>query len=301
MSPVSRSTPAGRVYLDLQQLARATQRPTDELLRTYVLERFLWRVGKSHYRDQLILKGGMLMAVLGERRPTGDVDMLAQNLSNDLDAVSAVIADVLSIESEDGVEYAVDELRVARIRDDDVYPGARVSVPARIDRARAVLRVDVNVGDPVTPAPVEVDYPALLDRSFSVVGYPFESVLAEKIVTMIDRGELNTRERDFADVYLLSGRLNVEGRVLMAAINATATHRGSQRQPLAVALAGLGNQRQSSWKTYLENAGLDAAIPTSYSKVIEEVAAFADPAITSNVAGLTWNPSTRHWIEPLDS
>jgi len=296
MSPVSRSSPAGRVYLDLQQLARATQRPTDELLRTYVLERFLWRVGESRYRDQLILKGGMLMAVLGERRPTADVDMLAQNLSNDLDAVSSVVENVLSIESEDGVEYAVAELKVARIRDDDVYPGVRVSVPARIDRARAVLRVDVNVGDPVTPGPVVVNYPALLGSPFSVVGYPFETVLAEKVVTMIERGELTTRERDFADVYLLSRRLHVEGSVLMAAIDATITHRGSQRQSLAVALAGLGERRQSSWTTYLANAGLESTIPGAYSKVIEEVAAFADPAISSDVDGMTWDPPASHWV-----
>ena len=72
MSPVSRATTAGRFYLDLQRLARTTKRPTDELLRTYVLERFLWRVANSEYRDRLILKGGMLLAVFGERRPTAD-------------------------------------------------------------------------------------------------------------------------------------------------------------------------------------------------------------------------------------
>lgn len=150
MSPVSRATTAGRAYLDLQRRARTKQRPTDELLRTYVLERFLWRVANSNYRDQLILKGGLLLAVFGERRPTADVDLLARGLSNDLEAVSTMVAAILAIECDDGVTYAVDQLSVAAIREGDVYPGVRVSVPASIDRARSVLRVDVNVGDPVT-------------------------------------------------------------------------------------------------------------------------------------------------------
>ena len=100
--------------------------------------------------------------------------------------------------------------RPTSIRDDDIYPGVRVVVPAAIARAQSVLRVDVSVGDPVTPAPVALKYPALLREPFTIVGYPFETVLAEKIVTMIDRGALTTRERDFADVYLLTARLTVD-------------------------------------------------------------------------------------------
>jgi Nucleotidyl transferase AbiEii toxin, Type IV TA system len=184
MSPVSRSTTGGRVYLDLQRLARSTGRPTDEVLRTYVLERFLWRAAQSVYREQLILKGGMLLAVFAARRPTADVDLLARDVSNDPDGIAAVVAAILKIDSDDGVSYAVDEISVTTIREGDAYPGVRVTVPAAVDRARVVLRVDVSVGDPVTPAPVAVEYPGLLHQPFTVVGYPFETVLAEKIVTM---------------------------------------------------------------------------------------------------------------------
>jgi len=295
MSRVNRSTTAGRVYLDLQRLARESRRPTDELLRTYVLERFLWRVGSSSYRDQLILKGGMLMAVLGERRPTADVDMLALDLSNDLESVASIVQEVLAVESKDGVGYVVDQMKVSTIRDDDVYPGVRVSVPATIDRARAVLRVDVNVGDPVTPAPVTVEYPALLDGSFEVVGYPFETVLAEKIVTMIDRGELNTRERDFADVILLTRRLSVDGDVLAEAIDATIEHRGSQRRAVGPALGQLGELRQSNWAKYLASSGLEGSLPVSFDEAVNAVLAFADPVIAGGVSGKAWSPSARSW------
>lgn len=296
MSPVSRATTAGRIYLDLQRLARTTKRPTDELLRTYVLERFLWRIANSEYRDRLILKGGMLLTVFGERRPTADVDLLARDVSNDRDVVAAMVETVLAVENDDGVSYSVDKISVSTIRDDDIYPGVRVVVPTMIDRARGVLRVDVNVGDPVTPAPVVVEFPGLLHAPFSIVGYPLETVLAEKIVTMLDRGELTTRERDFADVYLLTTRLDVDGSVLIAAIEATIVHRSSQRRPLRTALGDLGTLRQRSWRAFLANVGFENILPDSYADAIEAVVRFADPAIEATVVGHTWQPATRRWV-----
>ncbi len=295
MSPVSRSTTPGRVYLDLQRLARKKQRPTDELLRIYVLERFLWRLANSNYRDQLILKGGLLLAVLGERRPTADVDLLARDLSNDLETVSTMVTTILAIDSDDGVSYAADQLSVTAIRESDLYPGVRVAVPATIDRARSVLRVDVNVGDPVTPKPVAVQYPGLLHAPFNIVGYPFETVLAEKIVTMLDRGMLTTRERDFADVYLLSGRLTIEGDLLINAFEATLAHRDSRQRSLVDALGDLGERRQASWRTYVTNAGLEGDVPASFEEAIGAVVRFAQPVINHEMAGQTWDPRARNW------
>ena len=107
MSPVQRDSTAGRAYLDLQQMARRRGRPTQELLLTYVLERFLFRLSRSAYRDGLVLKGGMLLAVLGSRRPTGDVDLLARAIDNDVAAIADVVRTVLSVTVDDGVTYQV--------------------------------------------------------------------------------------------------------------------------------------------------------------------------------------------------
>ena len=205
MSPVQRDSTAGRAYLDLQRMARRRGRPTQELLLTYVLERFLFRLSRSAYRDGLVLKGGMLLAVLGSRRPTGDVDLLARAIDNDVAAIADVVRTVLSVTVDDGVTYQVDEMTTQVIRDSALYSGVRLSVPSRIERAKVVLRLDVNVGDPVTPHPVDIEYPALLGRPFHLLGYPLATVLAEKVVTMIERGAATTRERDFADVVVLSG------------------------------------------------------------------------------------------------
>ena len=193
MSPVQGDSTTGRAYLDLQQLARRQGRPTQELLLTYVLERFLFRLSRSAYRDRLILKGGMLLAVLGSRRPTGDVDLLGRAIENDVATIADVVRTVLSGEVDDGVTYQVDEMTAQVIRDAALYSGVRLSVPFPYrSHAKVVLRLDVNVGDPVTPHPVDVEYPALLDRAFHLLGYPLATVLAEKIVTMIERGVATT-------------------------------------------------------------------------------------------------------------
>ena len=166
--------------------------------------RILFRRSRSAYRDRLVLKGGMLLAVLGSRRPTGDVDLLARAIDNDVAAIADVVRTVLSVRVDDGVTYEADDMTAQVIRDAALYSGVRLSVPSRIERAKVVLRLDVNVGDPVTPHPVDVEYPALLDRPFHLLGDPLATVLAEKVVAMIERGVATTRERDFADVVVLS-------------------------------------------------------------------------------------------------
>ena len=218
MSRPTRATPGGQAYLALRARARSDGRPTDELFVLYVLERFLYRLSISEHRDRLVLKGGMLLAAFDERRPTGDVDLLARSIANDVETLSDIVRQVLAVPADDGVTFDVGALRSGVIRDAELYSGVRIVVPAGIDRARHPLRVDINVGDPITPGPIVVNYPALLDEPFSLVGYPMATVLAEKIVTMIDRGDTTTRDRDFADVYLLSGRHPIPGAELAAAI-----------------------------------------------------------------------------------
>lgn len=156
-----------------------------------------------------------------------------------------------------------------QIREQEVYAAVRIVVPARVDRAQHPLRVDVNVGDPVTPAPVEINYPALLGDPFRLVGYPIETVLAEKLVTMIDRGDTTTRERDFADVVMLIGHHVIDAARLLAAVTATAAYRGTELRPLAEVLITLGGDRQAAaWERFLARAGLASDLPPNYEDAI---------------------------------
>ena len=299
MSPVQRNSTAGRAYLDLQRIARQGGRPTQELLLTYVLERFLFRLSRSTYRDRLVLKGGMLLAVLGSRRPTGDIDLLAGAIDNDVDAIADVVRSVLSVTADDGVTFEADAITAQVIRDAALYSGVRLSVPSRIERAKVVLRVDFNVGDPVTPHPVDVEYPALLDRPFQLLAYPLATVLAEKLVTMIERGAATTRERDFADVVVLSPRYGIAGSELLAAVKATADHRQVALRPLAALLGGLGDERQRAWSTFITSAGLEDLVPSSYSDAISLVAAFIDPLLGGSVESGHWDPNSGGWVKSL--
>jgi hypothetical protein len=131
-------------------------------------------------------------------RCTSRFRRLARAVANDVESITGLVRETLAVDMDDGVVFEGDQLTARVVRDDDLYPGVRIVVPARIDRAQQSLHIDVN--DPVVPEPVEIQYPALLDESFTLVGYPIETLLAEMIVTMIDRGDATTRERDFADV-----------------------------------------------------------------------------------------------------
>lgn len=155
MTRPRRDTTSGGVYLDLRARARAEGRPTDELLVLYVLERFLYRLSVSPHRDQLILKGGMLLAALEQRRPTRDVDLLAAAVANDIDSIATLVREIAMIDVDDGVVFDTARMATRQIRQHDLYAGVRVVVPATVDRAQQPLRVDVNVGDAVTPAPQE--------------------------------------------------------------------------------------------------------------------------------------------------
>jgi len=269
-------------------------RPTDELFVLYVLERFLFRLSLSDLRDRLVLKGGMLLAAFGDRRPTRDVDLLALSVSSDVAAVAAIVRTVLAVEVDDGVGFEPDRLTTEIIREQDVYAGVRVVVPARIHRAQHPLRIDVNVGDPVTPGPVEIQYPALLGDPFPVVGYPIETVLAEKIVTMIDRGDANTRERDFADVALLIRHHEIDASDLGAAINATGAHRGSELRPLREVLISLGRERQADWAQFIKRSGIED-LSDSYDDTITAVVRFTDPVLLGEAKDCRWAPDTQSW------
>ena len=281
MNRPTHATPGGHAYLELQRRARVERVGTQELLVWYVHERFLYRLSRSSFRDHPILKGGMLLVAFEARRATQDIDLLGRRIPNDEVAVSGMVAEIARIEVPDGVEFAVDQIATATIRDDASYGGVRITMPAMVDRAKILLRVDLSVGDPVTPAPIEIHYPSLLDSSFTLRGYPIATVLAEKIVTLIDRGDTNTRERDVADIVIHARRNRPSDDELIADITATAAHRHAELRSVTEAVKSLGELRQRSWEVFLERAGLIGRVPERYQAALDEVAALVDPLLAT--------------------
>lgn len=126
----------------------------------------------------------MLLAAFDQRRPTRGVDLLGLSITNDAESITALVTEIAAIDVDDGVVFRPDQVTARLIREQDVYAAVRVAMPAGVTTAKLALKVDVNVGDPVTPAPVRVTYPALLDEPFTMVGYPLETVLAERLASL---------------------------------------------------------------------------------------------------------------------
>jgi Nucleotidyl transferase AbiEii toxin, Type IV TA system len=259
MTAPSRATRAGQAYLDLRAKARNGRRPVDELLQLYVLESFLARLADSRFADQLILKGGVLLAAFGERRPTRDIDLQAHTLDNDVETVRVVICEIAARRLDDGVSFDADDATAAVIRDEDAYSGVRVTMTAELATARPHFHVDVNAGDPITPAPQELHLPRLLGGEVVVWGYPLAMVYAEKVVTAVARGTVNTRWRDFADIYPLSRRHGQAGADLASSLRQVAHHRHVALLPLSPGSStatekagkrdGRRGEESSSWRT----------------------------------------------------
>lgn len=298
MSPVTRQTPAGRAYLDLQNLARRRRRGTQELLILYVVERWLARLSASKYRDDFILKGGMLLAAFGNRRPTADADTLARNMARDADSVASRIADIAAIEVDDGVDFLTGTVATRSIREDALYQGIRVTMTARIATAHVKLRLDINFGDPVTPAPEIIEVPALrpVGPPIHVLGYPIETVLAEKIATAIELGAANTRVRDYADIHVLVCSHDIRYDRARDALVATAGFRGTALTSLAGVIEDLVELRGRTYRSYREELAPDnEQLPVEFSDLIASVVRFADPLIVAAPGLRVWLADRRAW------
>ena len=280
-----------QAYLELQKLARAQGRNTQQLFELYIHERFLARLAESRFSEMFVLKGGMLLAVLDVRRPTRDADMLARGIANDEGNLRAVIGEIVAISMEDGVSFDATEISIASIREDAEYEGVRVSLPTSLDGAELKLRLDLSFGDPVEPQ--RIDYPTLLDDpDFRLLSYPLESVIAEKADTMMFLGDANTRDRDYGDVYLLSEIHPVQAESLRHALRTTAEHRHHEIRPLGPLLETLRETRQQPWEAFRARVGL-IGLPERFSDVVDAVVEFIDGLQAENIS--RWNPAQRRW------
>lgn len=197
---------ASKIYTQLQAVARSRKRPFDEILVLYALERFLARLGNTTYAGDFCLKGGVLLSAHSLRRPTRDIDMQALDFELDVAHVTEVVTTVSEVVADDGLTFQPDALNVEEIRDEDEYTGLRVALPARLHRAKLAIKLDISTGDPIWPVPEPIELPSLLGGSVKMQGHPLVTVIAEKTVTMLQRGTTSTRWRDLLDVAALSDR-----------------------------------------------------------------------------------------------
>jgi Nucleotidyl transferase AbiEii toxin, Type IV TA system len=266
-----------------------------------VLEGFLLRLAQAPDRNRLVLKGGVLLAAYHLRRPTADIDIAAIRVPNELPAVRQLVVDVagfaLPAQLDDGLSFDLSAVRAEAIREEDVYGGVLVRLRASLATAREPFHVDVNVGDPIWPAPREISLPRLLDQEpIRLMGYSMEMILAEKVVTSIQRGQANTRWRDFADIYLLTGRHAFRAGQVRQALQAVANHRNVELMGIRGALTGYAEISQSRWAAWRSKLQLTTTLPTEFAEVLESLRRFAEPILTGSVADpATWDPVQGKW------
>lgn len=279
--------------------ARAQREDAQRLMIRYVIERLLYRLGRSPHRGLFVLKGAMLFSLWSPTpyRATGDLDLLGYG-DNAPDHLMSVFREIMAMAVEDdGVVFHPESLRVTPAREADEYAGARLDFTATLAGARMTIHVDIGYGDAVTPGVVRIDYPTLLDLPApSLLAYPPETVVAEKYQAMVSLGMVNTRMKDFFDLWAIAGTFAFDGAVLARAIQATFERRRTALpRELPVALtAGFAADKQVPWRAFLARTHI-ALAPEPFYDVQARIATLVMAPTMALLAGQTfvlhWEPS----------
>lgn len=214
----------------IRNLSKEKKAEAQILMRNFIMERFLERISLSDYSDKFILKGGMLIAAMVglDARATMDLDATVTGFDVNVGNIEDIVKDIILVPVEDGVVFSI--VQISEIMDEAEYPGVRISMKASFDGAFIPLKIDISTGDAITPRAIRYSFKLMFeDRKIEVFAYNLETVLAEKVETIIRRATLNTRMRDFYDIYILNQLYadTLDYELFGRAINATAQKRGS--------------------------------------------------------------------------
>lgn len=270
------------VFRHIQRAARSAAAkdgagaPTQEYLTRHMLESFLDRLTRTSHADDFVLKGGILLAAYGVRRPTKDADANALSADVTPEHLADVVRDVAAISVEDGLAFDLDTISVQEIREQADYPGLRVRVAVSIGPWKGVAAWDVSTGDPIVPSPRPVSIARILGAPITLLGYAPETTIAEKGVTILERGITSTRWRDYVDIVELARR-GVDPDELLRSARAVARYRGVVLEPIAPHLVGYGTISQAKWAAWRRKERLESVCETNLDDQIALVVVCLDP------------------------
>ncbi|MGB5875421.1 MAG: nucleotidyl transferase AbiEii/AbiGii toxin family protein [Bacteroidota bacterium] len=278
--------------------SRNDRRPFNELLQYYTMERFLYRLSRSSHADRFVLKGALMLRVWGspETRPTMDIDMLG-TLNNDEADILARLRDILNVDVQaDGLVFDSDSLQAERITEDADYSGIRIRFPGALGSAKTTMQLDIGFGDAVYPEPEESELPTILDYPAPrLLCYSRESSIAEKLQTMVKLGMLNSRMKDFYDIWLLSRQFGFDGVKLTKAIRLTFERRGTD---LPAAIEAFGKPfieaKQTQWTAFRRRLEQEQ-VPESFGEIVIAIDQFLSPILESIPSG---GPPHLSWTAP---
>ena len=286
------SNVAHSVRARLLSLSKERREEFQFVLTRYALERLLYRLSRSTHRERFVLKGAMMFAVWSghPHRATKDLDLLGSG-SPDLDRLATVFREVVVVGVEDdGLVFDATSVVAVRIKEDADYEGVRVTLDAKLGTAKVGVQIDIGFGDAVTPSAVEVAYPSLLDLPRpSLRAYPRETVVAEKLQAMVHLGLLNSRMKDFFDLWFLATYFEFDGELLVQAVKATFERRGTPlpTEPPVALTSTFSNDgaKQKQWTAFLRRSGVGSSDLT-LDAVVAGLAEFLLPVVLEPRRGL---------------
>jgi hypothetical protein len=277
---------ASSVHQRLLDNAKESSRPFNELLQHFAIERFIYRLSKTPHAERFILKGALMFSAWSgaASRPTLDIDLLGK-MDNSIESIVAAMKDTCSVEVEkDGMSFHAETVTAARITEDADYEGVRVRLQGSLGNARVSLQVDIGFGDVVVPGPSKIEFPVLLDFPRpELAGYSMESTIAEKFQAMVKLGVLNSRMKDFYDIWMLSRSFSFKGKLLAEAIKKTFENRST---PVTIDPAIFNpsfvkdGNKKVQWQGFIKKTNLTDA-PEDFEDVVALVKVFLEPLVVS--------------------
>jgi len=273
----------------LFNMAHDANRSFNEILQYYAIERFLYRISQSMHADKFILKGALLFIAWGTSpfRPTRDIDLLGLT-TNELDGIERIFRELCDQDIEtDGLIFDKESVKSERITEDADYEGVRINLIGYLGKAKIPLQIDIGFEDVVTPAPIVLKYPTILPMPVPILrGYPPESVVAEKLQALVFLGSINSRMKDFYDLWMMAEHFEFDGEQLQKAIINTFKRRNSTLPKETP--AGLGesfaSDNQTQWKAFLLRMRIDKMSET-FTDVIRLLRGFLMPILQASATG----------------
>lgn len=290
---------AASIRRRLSNAAQASGRPFQELVQYFAMERFLYRLSHSKHADRFVLKGALMLTVwrVSSSRPTKDIDLLGR-MPNNIEAVANAIRDACVQQVDpDGLTFDSDTVEGRVIKEDADYEGVRVTFRGSLQNMPLAMQIDVGFGDVVFPQPTLAEYPTILDHDPpKLQAYSREAAIAEKFEAMVKLGQLNSRMKDFYDVWQLSQQFDFDGATLASAIEKTFAHRGTAipANPTAfTAEFASDSTKAKQWQGFLRKSRLQDA-PMELKVVVDQIASFLSPLAAALNAGKSFNRTWRH-------
>ncbi len=264
--------------------ARTKRRPFNELLQYFAMERFLYRLSRSAHADRFVLKWALMLRVW--RSPTMDIDLLGRSGKAETNLV-AQVRDILAVDVEpDGLVFDPGSIRTERITEGTEYEGLRIRFPGVLGTARVHMQVDVGFGDVVYPPPEMAEVPTMLDfPAARLLCYSRESAIAEKLEAIVKLGVLNSRMKDFYDIWLLSRQFDFDGPNLVEAVRLTLERRGTS---LPVEIEAFTEpfiaSKQIQWTAFRTRLRQDD-VPASFGEIVTSISVFLMPVVAALTSG----------------